>query len=107
VERPPSACTALKGPLSGILFEALDLKGTGIRVNVLSPGAKTTPGLLNRLAKTGMLVLQAGLCLLSRGVGGKANFYQPLRSIKLGPKDDFVRSDIQGTNLFGTVLLVF
>jgi NAD(P)-dependent dehydrogenase (short-subunit alcohol dehydrogenase family) len=33
---------------------ALDLKGTGIRVNVLSPGATTTPGLLNVLAKTGM-----------------------------------------------------
>jgi NAD(P)-dependent dehydrogenase (short-subunit alcohol dehydrogenase family) len=33
---------------------ALDLKGTGIRVNVLSPGATTTPGLLNGLAKTGM-----------------------------------------------------
>jgi NAD(P)-dependent dehydrogenase (short-subunit alcohol dehydrogenase family) len=33
---------------------ALDLKGTGIRVNVLSPGATATPGLLNGLAKTGM-----------------------------------------------------
>jgi NAD(P)-dependent dehydrogenase (short-subunit alcohol dehydrogenase family) len=33
---------------------ALDLKGTGIRVNVLSPGATTTPGLLDGLAKTGM-----------------------------------------------------
>jgi len=33
---------------------ALDLKGTGIRVNVLSPGATTTPGLLEGLAKTGM-----------------------------------------------------
>ena len=33
---------------------ALDLKGTGIRINVLSPGATTTPGLLNGLAKTGM-----------------------------------------------------
>jgi NAD(P)-dependent dehydrogenase (short-subunit alcohol dehydrogenase family) len=32
---------------------ALDLKGTGIRVNVLSPGATATPGLLNALAKTG------------------------------------------------------
>src|ERR1700736_1492433 len=32
---------------------ALDLKGTGIRVNVLSPGATTTPGLLNGLARTG------------------------------------------------------
>jgi NAD(P)-dependent dehydrogenase (short-subunit alcohol dehydrogenase family) len=32
---------------------ALDLKGTGIRVNVLSPGATATPGLLDRLAKTG------------------------------------------------------
>jgi NAD(P)-dependent dehydrogenase (short-subunit alcohol dehydrogenase family) len=32
---------------------ALDLKGTGIRVNVLSPGATTTPGLLNALARTG------------------------------------------------------
>ena len=32
---------------------ALDLKGTGIRVNVLSPGATATPGLLNSLAKTG------------------------------------------------------
>jgi NAD(P)-dependent dehydrogenase (short-subunit alcohol dehydrogenase family) len=33
---------------------ALDLKGTGIRINVLSPGATTTPGLLNGLATTGM-----------------------------------------------------
>jgi NAD(P)-dependent dehydrogenase (short-subunit alcohol dehydrogenase family) len=33
---------------------ALDLKGTGIRVNVLSPGATTTPGLLTGLARTGM-----------------------------------------------------
>jgi NAD(P)-dependent dehydrogenase (short-subunit alcohol dehydrogenase family) len=31
----------------------LDLKGSGIRVNVLSPGATATPGLLNGLAKTG------------------------------------------------------
>jgi NAD(P)-dependent dehydrogenase (short-subunit alcohol dehydrogenase family) len=41
---------------------ALDLKGTGIRVNVLSPGATATPGLLNGLAKTGMQeALLAGL----------------------------------------------
>jgi NAD(P)-dependent dehydrogenase (short-subunit alcohol dehydrogenase family) len=41
---------------------ALDLKGTGIRVNVLSPGATTTPGLLNGLARTGMqAALLAGL----------------------------------------------
>jgi NAD(P)-dependent dehydrogenase (short-subunit alcohol dehydrogenase family) len=41
---------------------AQDLKGTGIRVNVLSPGATTTPGLLNGLAKTGMQeALLAGL----------------------------------------------
>jgi NAD(P)-dependent dehydrogenase (short-subunit alcohol dehydrogenase family) len=41
---------------------ALDLKGTGIRVNVLSPGATTTPGLLDGLAKTGMQeALLAGL----------------------------------------------
>jgi NAD(P)-dependent dehydrogenase (short-subunit alcohol dehydrogenase family) len=41
---------------------ALDLKGTGIRVNVLSPGATTTPGLLNALAMTGMQeALLAGL----------------------------------------------
>src|SRR5580693_6214185 len=40
----------------------LDLKGSGIRVNVLSPGATTTPGLLNGLAKTGMQeALLAGL----------------------------------------------
>ncbi|HEY1941097.1 MAG TPA: glucose 1-dehydrogenase [Roseiarcus sp.] len=33
---------------------ALDLKGTGIRVNVLSPGATATPGLIDGLArKTG------------------------------------------------------
>jgi NAD(P)-dependent dehydrogenase (short-subunit alcohol dehydrogenase family) len=32
---------------------ALDLKSTGIRVNVLSPGATSTPGLLNGLARTG------------------------------------------------------
>jgi NAD(P)-dependent dehydrogenase (short-subunit alcohol dehydrogenase family) len=40
----------------------LDLKGTGIRVNVLSPGPPATPGLLNGLAKTGMQeALVAGL----------------------------------------------
>jgi NAD(P)-dependent dehydrogenase (short-subunit alcohol dehydrogenase family) len=33
---------------------AVDLKGTGIRVNVLSPGPTATPGLMNGLAKTGM-----------------------------------------------------
>jgi NAD(P)-dependent dehydrogenase (short-subunit alcohol dehydrogenase family) len=32
---------------------ALDLKSTGIRVNVLSPGATETPGLLRGLATTG------------------------------------------------------
>jgi NAD(P)-dependent dehydrogenase (short-subunit alcohol dehydrogenase family) len=32
---------------------ALDLRTTGIRVNVLSPGATATPGLLNGLARTG------------------------------------------------------
>src|SRR6202045_893797 len=32
----------------------LDLKGTGIRVNVLSPGATVTPGLLRALERTGM-----------------------------------------------------
>jgi NAD(P)-dependent dehydrogenase (short-subunit alcohol dehydrogenase family) len=33
---------------------AVDLKGTGIRVNVLSPGPTATPGLINGLARTGM-----------------------------------------------------
>jgi NAD(P)-dependent dehydrogenase (short-subunit alcohol dehydrogenase family) len=33
---------------------AVDLKGTGIRVNVLSPGPTETPGLMNGLARTGM-----------------------------------------------------
>lgn len=32
---------------------AVDLKGTGIRVNVLSPGPTSTPGLLNGLARSG------------------------------------------------------
>jgi NAD(P)-dependent dehydrogenase (short-subunit alcohol dehydrogenase family) len=32
---------------------ALDLRGSGIRVNVLSPGATATPGLLNGLARAG------------------------------------------------------
>jgi NAD(P)-dependent dehydrogenase (short-subunit alcohol dehydrogenase family) len=32
---------------------ALDLKGTGIRVNVLSPGATATPGLLRGLGRAG------------------------------------------------------
>src|SRR5258705_7407578 len=32
---------------------AWDLKGTGIRVNVLSPGPTATPGLLNGLARSG------------------------------------------------------
>lgn len=40
----------------------LDLKGTGIRVNVLSPGPTATPGLLNGLARTGIQdALLAGL----------------------------------------------
>ena len=33
---------------------AVDLKGTGIRVNVLTPGPTKTPGLMNVLAGTGM-----------------------------------------------------
>ena len=33
---------------------AVDLKGTGIRVNVLTPGPTETPGLMNGLARTGM-----------------------------------------------------
>jgi NAD(P)-dependent dehydrogenase (short-subunit alcohol dehydrogenase family) len=32
---------------------ALDLKGSGIRINVLSPGSTSTPGLLNLLDSTG------------------------------------------------------
>jgi NAD(P)-dependent dehydrogenase (short-subunit alcohol dehydrogenase family) len=41
---------------------ALDLKGTGIRVNVLSPGATATPGLLNALAGSGQAdAIVAGL----------------------------------------------
>lgn len=32
---------------------ALDLKGTGIRINLLSPGPTETPGLMNGLARTG------------------------------------------------------
>jgi NAD(P)-dependent dehydrogenase (short-subunit alcohol dehydrogenase family) len=41
---------------------ALDLRGTGIRVNVLSPGATATPGLLNGLARSGQKdTLVAGL----------------------------------------------
>ncbi|HEY3657151.1 MAG TPA: glucose 1-dehydrogenase [Steroidobacteraceae bacterium] len=41
---------------------ALDLKGTGIRVNVVSPGPTSTPGLLNGLARTGQQdALIAGL----------------------------------------------
>ncbi len=41
---------------------AVDLKGTGIRINVLVPGPTETPGLMNGLASTGMQdVLVAGL----------------------------------------------
>jgi len=44
----------------------LDLKGTGIRVNVLSPGATATPGLLNGLARTGQKdAMIAGLMSIS------------------------------------------
>ena len=40
---------------------ALDLRTTGIRVNVLSPGATATPGLLNGLARTGQQDAISGL----------------------------------------------
>jgi NAD(P)-dependent dehydrogenase (short-subunit alcohol dehydrogenase family) len=41
---------------------AVDLKGSGIRVNVLSPGPTETPGLMNGLARSGMKdALVAGL----------------------------------------------
>jgi NAD(P)-dependent dehydrogenase (short-subunit alcohol dehydrogenase family) len=41
---------------------ALDLRGSGIRVNVLSPGPTETPGLMNGLESTGMKdTLVAGL----------------------------------------------
>jgi NAD(P)-dependent dehydrogenase (short-subunit alcohol dehydrogenase family) len=41
---------------------AVDLKGSGIRVNVLSPGPTETPGLMNGLARSGMKdTLVAGL----------------------------------------------
>jgi NAD(P)-dependent dehydrogenase (short-subunit alcohol dehydrogenase family) len=41
---------------------AVDLKGTGIRVNVLSPGPTETPGLMNGLASAGMTdAMVAGL----------------------------------------------
>jgi NAD(P)-dependent dehydrogenase (short-subunit alcohol dehydrogenase family) len=41
---------------------AVDFKGTGIRVNVLSPGPTETPGLMNGLARTGRQdALVAGL----------------------------------------------
>jgi NAD(P)-dependent dehydrogenase (short-subunit alcohol dehydrogenase family) len=41
---------------------AVDLKGTGIRVNVLVPGPTKTPGLMDGLASTGMLdALVAGM----------------------------------------------
>ena len=41
---------------------AVDLKGTGIRVNVLVPGPTETPGLMHGLASTGMQdVLVAGM----------------------------------------------
>src|SRR5580693_4714587 len=45
---------------------AIDLKGTGIRVNVLSPGPTETPGLMNALAGTGMGdAMMAGLAALT------------------------------------------
>jgi NAD(P)-dependent dehydrogenase (short-subunit alcohol dehydrogenase family) len=50
----------------------LDLKGTGIRVNVLSPGATATPGLLRCLECTGQKdAMMAGLTAQSRlgGIG--------------------------------------
>jgi NAD(P)-dependent dehydrogenase (short-subunit alcohol dehydrogenase family) len=41
---------------------AIDLKGTGIRVNVLSPGPTETPGLMDGLARAGMTeAMVAGL----------------------------------------------
>jgi len=49
---------------------AVDLKGTGIRVNVLVPGPTETPGLMNGLASTGMQeVLVKGL--IAQTVAGR------------------------------------
>ena len=47
------------------------------------------------IGKERLQVLQAGPRLLGRTVAGHGNFQQPLRSIKLGSKHGFVRSDIQ------------
>ncbi len=56
---------------------ALDLKGSGIRVNVLSPGATVTPGLVN--------ILSTGSSTTSSGAAREDSMFDPLVSqIPLG-----------------------
>jgi NAD(P)-dependent dehydrogenase (short-subunit alcohol dehydrogenase family) len=49
---------------------AVDLKGTGIRVNVLVPGPTETPGLMNGLARTGRRDLLVA-SMIERTVAGR------------------------------------
>src|SRR5450830_79635 len=58
-----SVYSASKAPVRNLARSwALDLKGTGLRLNVLSPGPTDTPGLLNGLARSGQQdALMAGL----------------------------------------------
>ena len=65
---------------------ALDLKGTGIRVNVLSPGATATPGLLDGLARAGeqdaliaRLIAQTKLGRIGKTRRLPASLYEVLR----------------------------
>jgi NAD(P)-dependent dehydrogenase (short-subunit alcohol dehydrogenase family) len=65
---------------------ALDLKGTGIRVNVLSPGATATPGLLDGLARAGeqdaliaRLIAQTPLGRIGKTRRLPASLYEVLR----------------------------
>jgi NAD(P)-dependent dehydrogenase (short-subunit alcohol dehydrogenase family) len=48
---------------------AVDLKGTGIRVNVLSPGPTETPGLMNGLARSGMKDVLVAALIAQTAVG--------------------------------------
>nr|WP_152531776.1 SDR family oxidoreductase [Pseudomonas syringae] len=85
-----SVCSVTNAALRNVARSwALDLKGTGIRVNVLSPGPISTPGLYLALAGTGrrdavidsmVKQLPLGRMGLSEEVAAAALFLRQLRA---------------------------